>query len=433
VRLPLEIYFRGHTVQILDNTHKILDMKFSWFHLMPWPDLPADFPEKHHSVWVDVDSKLYDPVRGHTVYHDYLDELEHADNVGFDGICVNEHHQNAYGLMPSPNLMAATLTRRTTKAKIVVMGNSVALYNPPTRVAEEFAMLDVLSGGRLIAGFPVGTAMDTTFGYGQVPATLRDKYYEGVDLILRAWDEDEPFSFNGEFTQLRYVNVWPRPIQKPHPPVWVPGSGSIETWEYCLRHDFLYSYLSFHGLQAGKANMDGYWETADRLGIERNPYRAGFLQLVAVAGSDAEAKELYSEAALYFYNRCLRIWPGFSLPPGYQTLPTVRRGVISAVVKGQSPVTDLTWEQIVEKGYVIAGTAETVAERLGEAVDTLHFGHLMTLCQFGNLGKEAVMENTSRFAADVAPKLRDKFSEWEDVSWPGSALDPLAQPAPVGS
>ena len=84
-------------------------------------------------------------------------------SVGFDGIGVNEHHANAYGLMPSPNIMAATLTRRTSKAALVVLGNSIALYNPPIRVAEEFAMLDVLSGGRLVAGFPVGTSMDTNY------------------------------------------------------------------------------------------------------------------------------------------------------------------------------------------------------------------------------------------------------------------------------
>ena len=159
-------------------------MKFHWFHLMPWPDLPDDFQKKHRSVWVDVDYKLFDAERCNTVYNEYLDELEFAETMGFDGICVNEHHSNAYGLMPSPNLMAATLTRRTKNAAIVVMGNSIALYNPPLRVAEEFAMLDILSGGRLVAGFPVGTSMDTNYAYGVPGAQLRDRYYEAHDLIM---------------------------------------------------------------------------------------------------------------------------------------------------------------------------------------------------------------------------------------------------------
>ncbi|MBW2279963.1 MAG: LLM class flavin-dependent oxidoreductase [Deltaproteobacteria bacterium] len=142
---------------------------------MPWPHMPDDFREKHRSVWVDIDPKLYDPVLGHEVYNTYLDQLEYAEALGYDGIGVNEHHANAYGLMPSPNIMAATLARRTSRAGLVVLGNSIALYNPPIRVAEEFAMLDVISGGRLVAGFPVGTSMDTNYAYGQIPALTREK------------------------------------------------------------------------------------------------------------------------------------------------------------------------------------------------------------------------------------------------------------------
>ena len=181
-------------------------MRFTWFNLMPWPHLPDDFREKNRSVWVDIDSKLYDPVKGHAMYHEYMDQLEYADALGFDGIGVNEHHQNGYGLMPSPNIIAAGLARRTSNAAIVVIGNSIALYNPPIRVAEEFAMLDCISGGRLVAGFPVGTPMDTNFCYGQIPALTRDKYAEAHELIIRAWAEDEPFAFDGKYNQLRYVN-----------------------------------------------------------------------------------------------------------------------------------------------------------------------------------------------------------------------------------
>jgi len=136
-------------------------MKFSWFHLMPYRWLPPDFRERYHGVWVDVPNRLYDPERGHELYNEYLDMLEYAGQMGFDGLGVNEHHQNAYGMMPSPNLMAAALARRATDSMLLVLGNSIALYNPPIRVAEEFAMLDVMSGGRLIAGFPVGTSTQT--------------------------------------------------------------------------------------------------------------------------------------------------------------------------------------------------------------------------------------------------------------------------------
>ncbi len=192
-------------------------MKICFFHLMPYRFLPDDFEARYRSVWVDVPHSLYDPENAHDLYNEFLEELEFAEQVGSDGLCVNEHHNNAYGLMPLPNLMAAALTRRTSKAAIVLLGNSLAAYNPPIRAAEEFAMLDVINGGRLVAGFPVGTSMDMNFAYGINPATLRERYFEAHDLIMQAWTRPEVFAFDGKYTQARYVNVWPQPLQKPHP------------------------------------------------------------------------------------------------------------------------------------------------------------------------------------------------------------------------
>src|SRR5215207_3499457 len=152
-------------------------MKFYQFHLMPWPDLPEDFAQTHDSAWVVCENTLFDPERGHQVYNQYLDELELADQLGFDGVCVNEHHQNAYGLMPSPNLIGSILARQTTRVKIAVIGNALPLYNPPTRVAEEFAMIDCISGGRLIAGFVVGGGPEY-FSSGINPTYAREMFRE---------------------------------------------------------------------------------------------------------------------------------------------------------------------------------------------------------------------------------------------------------------
>jgi alkanesulfonate monooxygenase SsuD/methylene tetrahydromethanopterin reductase-like flavin-dependent oxidoreductase (luciferase family) len=408
-------------------------MKFHWFHLMPYPHLPNDFRQKYHSVWVDVPSRLFDPAKGHVAYNDYLDELEYAETAGFDGVCVNEHHQNAYGLMPSPNLMAAALTRRTSRVKLVLMGNSVALYDPPTRVAEEMAMLDVMSGGRLVAGFPVGTPMDTVFTYGRSPATLREKYWEGVDLITRAWSDPEVFAFNGKYTQLRYVNIWPRPIQKPRPPVWIPGGGTVETWEGCVKRNFLYAHLSYFGYVAAQKVMDGWWETVARHGVEPNPYQAGFLQFVAVADNEAEAERLYAEPALYFYQRCLNVFPGFSDPPGYGTIATLRAGIESQVARAarQQSLGELTWGELLKRRYIVAGSPQSVVQQLNEMADKLRVGHLMVLCHYGNMSKETTFYNTSRFANEVIPHLRSRFSEWEDKWWPTDTLEHIAKPAPL--
>jgi alkanesulfonate monooxygenase SsuD/methylene tetrahydromethanopterin reductase-like flavin-dependent oxidoreductase (luciferase family) len=411
-------------------------VKFHWFHLMPYPYLPDNFKQKHRSVWVDLPAAdIYDPIKGHQVYNDYLDQLEFAERAGFDGICVNEHHQNGYGLMPSPNLMAAALARRTSKAKLVVLGNSVALYDPPIRVAEEMAMLDVLSGGRLVSGFPVGTGMDTAFCYGANPATLRDKYREGVELIVKAWKTRRPFAFNGKYTKLRYVNPWPVPIQTPHPPIWIPGGGSIETWEWCVKNDFLYAYLSYWGYESGRPVIDGFWETVSRLGGEINPYRAGFLQFVGVAENDAEAERLYAEPAEYFYNRCFHISPEFYNPPGYASIATIRKGVNSQVVKASQHLrtASVKWKHLIDDGVIIAGSPQTIVDRLNDMADKLNVGHVLLLCHFGNMKNDTVYYNTTRFAREVIPKLRHRFSEYEDRWWPKSPLTDVQKPAALST
>ena len=405
-------------------------MRFTWFNLMPWPFLPENFRQTHRSVWVDIPNSLYDPRRGHFVYHQYMDQLEYADALGFDGIGVNEHHQNGYGLMPSPNLIAAGLARRTSRAAIAVIGNSIALYNPPIRVAEEFAMLDVLSGGRLLAGFPVGTSMDTNYCYGQIPALTREKYAEAHELILRAWTESEIFAFDGKYNQLRYVNCWPKPIQKPHPPIYIPGGGSIETWDFCLDHDYNYSYLSFGGYLRGRALLEGYWERVAARGKDESPYRAAFAQIIAVADTDADAERLYAEHILYFFNRCLHVYPGFADAPGYRTIKTIQSGALSQLSEDMQKVfTKLTWKDLVEGGYVIAGSPETVRQRMEEMIRGLRVGHVFCLFHSGNMPDEKTRHSTKLFAERVMPHLRELWPEWKgDARWWCKPMDERLRP-----
>ena len=405
-------------------------MKLMWFHLMPYTELPDDFRDANPSVWVDIHSSLFDPKRAHLMYNEFMDELEYAAQCGFDAICVNEHHSNGYGLMPSPNLIASSLARRTSDTAICVMGNSLALYNPPTRVAEEFAMIDVISGGRLIAGFPVGTPMDTCYAYGQNPSMLRQRYLEAHDLVMKAWQEQDTFAFNGRFNQQRYVNIWPRPVQRPHPPVWIPGGGSVETWQWCAEMDYVYCYLSYYGYKAGRATMDGFWNEMARLGKDRNPYRAGFLQFVGVGESRQHAFDLYAEAAEYFYGRCLHVDPRWAMPPGYVSEGSQRAGIQGQVERaaknslvGSTSGTRFAavareMEAIVDNGYVIVGSPDEVVEQLREVATNLNVGHLMLLLQFGNMSKDLCRYNTKLFADQVMPKLKGLFPDWEDRWWP---------------
>jgi alkanesulfonate monooxygenase SsuD/methylene tetrahydromethanopterin reductase-like flavin-dependent oxidoreductase (luciferase family) len=407
-------------------------MKFHWFHLMPYPELPEDFRQTHRSVWVDPDSRLFDPVVGHRIYNEYLDTLEYAAELGFDGVGVNEHHQNAYGLMPSPQLWAAALARRTRDASIVLMGQSIALYNPPTRVAEEMAMLDVISGGRLIAGFPVGTSMDTNYAVGANPATLREKYRENHDLIIKAWTEPEMFAWNGKFNKLRYVNIWPRPIQKPHPPIWIPGGGSVETWDFCAEMDYNYSYLSFSGYKRGQQLMKGFHDRIEALGRPFNPFQASFAQQIIVANSMQEAEDKYFEHARYFFERCLHVYPGFADAPGYRTEATIRAG-LKAQVGGSALAVGKSFKELVDEGFLVAGSPDEVTEQMEHLITSLKVGHLFCLLHLGNLPQDKTMASTKLFAEQVMPRLRHYWEDDHEDQWSPKPLPPSerVEPRPV--
>lgn len=276
-------------------------------------------------------------------------------------------------------------------------------------------MLDVISGGRLVAGFPVGTPMDTNYCYGQIPALTRDKYYEAHDLIMRAWKEREPFAFDGKYTQLRYVNIWPRPIQQPHPPVFIPGGGSIETWDFCAEHDYNYSFLSFAGHIAGRSLLEGFWERVGAHGKDDSPYRGGFAQIICVADSDQEAEELYAEHILYFYNRCLHVYPGFSDPPGYRTIKTIKAGKLNQLrAENLKKFANLTWKDVVDDGMVIAGSPETVRERMEYMIKTLRIGTVFCLFHMGDMPDWKTRRSTKLFAEKVMPALRDLWPDWKD-------------------
>ncbi|HLF71316.1 MAG TPA: LLM class flavin-dependent oxidoreductase, partial [Dehalococcoidia bacterium] len=247
------------------------------------------------------------------------------------------------------------------------------------------------------------------------PATLRDKYHEAHDLIIKAWTEPEPFSWNGKFTQLRYVNVWPRPVQKPHPPVWVPGGSSPETAEWVVDKDYLYAHLSMSGHKRAKIVIDDFHALAARNGREYNPYRVGMTQYVFVADNDEQAEELYSEHASYFFQKSLHIYRGFTDAPGYRSQRSIESG-LAAQGFGRSSLAppNAGWKQYLEQGSIIAGSPKSVTEQLRETAKKMRVGHLMILIHIGSLGHEATMRNVKLLGEQVLPNLRDIWPEYED-------------------
>jgi alkanesulfonate monooxygenase SsuD/methylene tetrahydromethanopterin reductase-like flavin-dependent oxidoreductase (luciferase family) len=404
-------------------------MKFHWFAEASYPKLPRDFSKMGISSWVDTPSSLAEPAVVGDMCRMFIRLMQQADRDGFDGLAMNEHHQTPFAMTPSPNLLAAALATSTTRAALLIIGDSLALYNPPIRVAEELAWIDCLSGGRLIAGFVFGTPMDSTFCYGIPPVELRERFHEARDLVLRAWCEPEPFAFNGKYTKLRYVNLWPRPLQK-RPPIWVPGSGSVETWDLALDNDYCYGHLSFSGLNAAKPLVDAYWEYVDQKGGNLNPHRMAFTQLICTAETDAEAEAKYDEAVKYFFrNRVVN--PAYETPPGYRSLKSVQTMAghqkiaatkLSPEDKQRANRGEMSFWEYDKHGFIIAGSPERVTQRIRQLAIELRIGQLIGCLHMGDLPEEVAAENTYLFGTRVIPHLRDLWNDEPDYWMPQPVL-----------
>jgi alkanesulfonate monooxygenase SsuD/methylene tetrahydromethanopterin reductase-like flavin-dependent oxidoreductase (luciferase family) len=379
-------------------------MKFFAFHLMPWDRLPDDFEQKYSSAWTKLPNSIYEPAHGNELYNRFLDELVLAEDLGFDGVCVNEHHQNAYGTMPSPNLMGSILARQTKRVQIAVIGNALPFYNPPTRVAEEFAMIDVISGGRLIAGLVVGGGPEY-YSFSVNPTFARSMYREAFDLVLRAWTEPGPFEHYGEHWKLKYVNPWPLPIQKPHPPIWVPGAGSRETIEFVAERRYGYMGIPYFHIDFFQRNFDMFRDACEKNGYTADPYQLGWLLPIYVAETDEQAWREYEPHLWYFARKLLRGLAVF--PPGYTSARSVA-GIHRALEKFLSTVE--TRKQVEDGVYAVVGSPETVRDKLIEYAKRLGVGNLLGLFQLATLPADLTRKNMTLFAEQVMPAVREALT-----------------------
>jgi alkanesulfonate monooxygenase SsuD/methylene tetrahydromethanopterin reductase-like flavin-dependent oxidoreductase (luciferase family) len=415
-------------------------VKVTSFHFMPYRELPDDVDRRYPSVWVDAPwFELADAEQAGEYYNQSLDELLLAAELGFDGLGLNEHHQNPYGFMCNPNLFAAALARLTRDrgfddVALVQLGATLVAASPPIRIAEEYAVLDCLSAGRLIAGVPVGVGADATISYGVTPIEQRERWREAIELMLRAWTAKEIFAWNGKHYQLPRVNLWPRPVQQPHPPLLVPGAASSTTWDYCHDRDLPYAYLSYFGGKSSQTVMNRFWERAEAKGRDRNPYRASFLQLVGVAETDERAEAEYGPHAEFFYHKLLHVPPAYFAPPGYSDYKSLVNLFSSNMLELQDYSADLKHlraRDMIEREFVVVGSPATVRERLEDMVRRLNVGHLMTILQFGSMTHEQAMRNVELFGREVLPHLQQVWQDegWENRWWPKRLLATPVQDA----
>ncbi|MPZ78082.1 MAG: LLM class flavin-dependent oxidoreductase [Deltaproteobacteria bacterium] len=377
-------------------------MKLYNFDLLAYPHVPKEAPR------TPVPSNFFDPIKGAANYAEHLDEMTYCEELGFDGVVFNEHHYSSYGTMPSPNLIAAALSQRTKKIKIGVLGNILPLRNHPVRVAEEYAMIDCLSNGRLIAGFVRGIPAEYVW-YGVNPEESRGRFQEAYDLIMTAWTHSV-WSFEGEFFQLKDCAVWPRPIQQPHPPIWI-AARSAESIEWCVKRHLPCAQVyqtdgqiedTFNYYRA-KAKEDGWEATPDDFILCRHIY---------IDESDKKAQEIAEPAMRYFfsvYNRGFNDAINQKAADQQKLLAklTTERSFNYFREGNRSRIdfSTLGWDELVKSGYMIAGSPDTVARQIQAQMKQVGADHFMGMFHIGNLAHEKVISSLDLFKKEIMPRL----------------------------
>ena len=376
-----------------------------------YPYLPP--ADQYESIRVNLPNRNYDPQKGAALYDRYIREWQIAEEEGVE-IMLNEHHQTATCVDPAAPLVLAALARVTSKARLLILGNPIANRRQPVRVAEEMAMVDVLSHGRLEAGFVRGVPYEVLPANSN-PMRMNERHWEALDLIVRAWtNHDGPFSHEGRYFHYRAVNIWPRPWQQPHPPVWV-STTSASGAARVGAHGFVQATF-LTGYDGTKAVYESYrrgWREAGRgkdVPIDRLAYAA----LVYVG--DTEAKGIAGAEKLLWYLTANKVPRHFATPPGYAgTAAAV--AMMKAAATGGSPIGEhgnfgrpITVEEAMQRGLCFAGTPDQVYKQIKKFYDYVGgFGHLLIMGQAGFLEHEETALGIRAFAREVYPRLKAEY------------------------
>ncbi|MCC6006401.1 MAG: LLM class flavin-dependent oxidoreductase [Rhodobacteraceae bacterium] len=377
-------------------------MQFFNMHLMPYADVDLEAIRDHGTAWVTFSNRHYDPVKGADLYNRYLDELEYADEMGFDGVVVNEHHQTPYGLMPTPGVLAGALARSVKRGKVAVLGRALPLVNNPLTIAEEFAIIDNLTRGRMIAGFVRGIGAEY-HAMGINPTESLERFNEAHELIMQAWTRPGPFVYSGKHYQFNYVNPWPTPYQKPHPPIWTPSQGSSQTIRWAAQNRYTYCQTLSPIATVAKF-FDMYREEARKAGYEAAPDQLAWSNTIYVAESDERAMREARPHMEAMINGFFKMPVEMLLPPGYTNVESLKR-IRAAKVIGKAQ----TLDDLVKSGVVIIGSPETVREKLEEYQDLAGFNTSITKTQFGTMPTEMARDNITAVATEVIPHFRDRL------------------------
>jgi alkanesulfonate monooxygenase SsuD/methylene tetrahydromethanopterin reductase-like flavin-dependent oxidoreductase (luciferase family) len=396
-------------------------MKVAVFDLLPYgknvehlkegkSELPWPLPRRHFEPEVAVRS-----------YAEHLAAWEELDRLGYDGVGFNEHHTSPYGLMNSPNLLAAAASQRTKRLKLHIYANLLPLHDP-LRLAEELAMLDCMSNGRIVAGLGRGIPREHNV-HGVPMNQSRPRFEEAWEIIRGLWT-DEVFSYQGKFWSYQDVAIWPRPVQQPHPPVWAPVTSSKETIEWAGRNNVAITPgLGHPGLR--EDILAYYAKCLRESGHELTPGHIELSINAYVADSKAQAVKEAGPYLLYF-NRTLFSHGNITehslqRQAGYvsaSSLDYVRPENLEAAQHTRSSYRDQTLADIERQAENWAwGTADEVRDRILDAAKSAGAGRVMVQMNRGAMPQEMFLEQIRRFAREVLPDIQK-----QEISLPDSLL-----------
>ena len=363
-----------------------------------------------------VDGKMPRLVRKHfepdvatRTYQNHIEAWIELEKQGFDGVAINEHHGMPFGLGNSPNLMAAALSQLTSKLKILIYANLLPIHEP-LRLAEELAMLDCMTGGRLIAGVARGAPRE--YKIFNVPmGESRGRFTEAFEVMRRAWTEDR-FSFDGEFYKFDDVSIWPRPVQQPHPPIWVPLTGSKETIEWAAAHDATIT----PGVFAGSMREDTiryFAECQEKHGRRVQSDKISVMVDCYVADSKEQAIEEYGEYLMYLFNTLLlydQVWQEDVRKTGYYSTTAfehLKQGAKGTLAEDDTVFTEWTMESVrAAADHMPIGTADEVVERIIAECDDAGANNVLLVCNRGHLPQEMYLNQIRRIGKEVLPRLQ---------------------------
>ncbi|MBM3503853.1 MAG: LLM class flavin-dependent oxidoreductase [Alphaproteobacteria bacterium] len=372
-------------------------MRFGYMHLMPYSEIAESGQDWPVANW------RFDPVRGAELYDAYIANMAHAERCGFDWVGCNEHHMSPYGLMSNPNIIGAALIQRTKRIEIAIVGSLVPLLNP-LRVAEEYAMLDVMSRGRLIAGLLRGIPHEYV-AYNIAPDESHERLEEAVTLIKKAWTAAEPFGWEGKYYQFRAVSIWPRPFSKPHPRILMSGSNE-QSAEMCARHGAMLGLVALEDLERARHLIKVYRDAAKGFGWEPTPDDILVGLSMSLSEDREEAKERMAKGRKYF---------GEVLGGGIRTaqkLVVQKTRYFDDSTKGRwkdiaAQMRTTTMDDLIARRTILCGTPEDVVTQIKDIHKAIGHGRMNLNMKIGNIANDVTTSGLELFGQRVLPHVRD--------------------------